>query len=172
MLNYTPKGWIRLHRDLENQEIFRDADTMRFYIYLTCRAVTEPTTYRGVEIARGQTATTYGALASELQMPIRRVRTLMAKLTSAHYLAHYQAYSGAYSFSVVTICDYDKYQGAPRPSRHIKKHIDSQPLGQHPPVSTLYNEKESSIKKIEEGKTPPSSPDFEKFLIEKLIADV
>lgn len=170
MINYKPKGWIRLHRDLENQEIFRDAETMRFYIYLTCRAVTEPTKFRGIEIARGQTATTYGTLAEELQLPLRRVRYLMDKLTSANFLSHYQAYSGAYSFSVITICDYDKYQGSRKPSLHIKPHIECHIPCQHPPVDTLYNEKEISTKVDEERKTSPS-PDFEKILIEKLIED-
>lgn len=174
MLNYNPKGWIRLHRDLENQVIFRDAETMRFYIYLTCRAVTEPTTFRGIELTRGQTATTYGTLADELQLPLRRVRSLMEKLTSAHYLAHYQAYSGAYSFSVITICDYDKYQGSRKPSPHIKPHIDRHIPRQHPPVDTLYNEKEISTnvdneEEVERKSTPSS--DFEKVLIEKLIDD-
>ena len=66
MLNYTPKGWIKLHRDLERQEVFKDSDTLRVFLYLVCRAVTEPTTYRDVTINRGQLAITF-ELCSEYQ---------------------------------------------------------------------------------------------------------
>lgn len=174
MMNYTPRGWIKLSRDIVNQEIFKVAESLRLYIYLICLAASEPTTFRNVEIARGQVAMSYRTLASELQLPVRRVRTLIDKLTSAHYLAHYQSYSGAHSFSIITVCDYDKYNGYSKASRHNKRPIVGHNTGQHSPLYSLYNEKEVStkvdIKEDKEGKIS-SSPDFEKLLIEKLTAD-
>lgn len=123
MLNYTPKGWIKLHRDLERQEVFKDSDTLRVFLYLVCRAVTEPVTFRGIAIERGQLAITYPHLNFALNISEKRLRSIIGALKSAGYLAVKRAYGKSHGFTLVTICEYDNYQ---TPSRASKRHQDSQ----------------------------------------------
>ena len=172
MINYEPKGWIKLHRDLETQAVFKDSDTLRLFLYLVCRAVTRDLTFRGVQIYRGQTVTTYGKLAKELEIKPRRVRHLLSRLISAQYVAHSTAYSGAHSFSVITICDFDNYQGASKGSMHNKRHNSVQGVAPSPPVSTFNNRKEEYIEKksLEKDLTTPSTTS-EEILIENLLND-
>lgn len=174
MLNYTPKGWIKLHRDLERQEVFKNSDTLRVFLYLVCRAVTEPTTYRDVTINRGQLAITYPHLNYALNISQKRLRSIIGALKTAGYLAVKRAYGKSHGFTLITICEYDNYQAPSRGSKTASGQSIGQSNGQsngrNPPVDTLYNEKEISTKVDKEEKTSPS-PDFEKILIEKLIED-
>ena len=77
ILEYTPKGWIKLHRELEGKGIFKEPDLLQLYIYLMFHAMTDDTEYRGVIISRGQLALTYGSLSKTLNISQRRVRTLL-----------------------------------------------------------------------------------------------
>ena len=173
ILEYTPKGWIKLHRELEGKGIFKEPDLLQLYIYLMFHAMTEDIEYRGIIISRGQLALTYGSLSKTLNISQRRVRTLLGKLVLAQELACSRAYSGAHSFTIVTICNYDKYQGTPKGKR-----LNSQPIDGHDErhcqaVSSLYNDKERLTKEVDKKSSDISAPssEFEKILIENLISD-
>ena len=175
MMSTVPKGWIKLHRDLEANEVFRDSDTLRIFLYVVCRAVTKKTSYRGVEIERGQLAITYQELANDLTINKWRVRKIVLKLCSAHYLQHITQHSRQHSlqhtFSVITVCDFDNYQGSSRSSAKTVGNTVDNTVRNSPPVSTLLYDKEIYIKKIEEEETSSSSSALEKILIEKIIDD-
>lgn len=174
MMNYTPKGWIKLHRDLERQEVFKDSDTLRVFLYLVCRAVTEPVMFRGIQINRGQIAITYPHLNFALNISEKRLRSIVGTLKAAGYLAVKRAYGNSHGFSIISICEYDNFQ-TPSKARTVScgqaiGRTNGNATGRNASAYSLYNEKESSIKKIEDGKAS-SSPDFEKLLIENLIDD-
>ena len=174
MMNYIPKGWIKLPRDLECQDVFRDSDTLRLFLHLVCRAVTEPVLFRGIQINRGQLAVTYPYLSNALRISNKRVRTIIGALKRTGMLYVKRVYGNSHGFSIVTICNYDNYH-TPFPNRKMpfgqsNLQINAQDNGRIPPVYTLYNEKELYKKIIEEGNSS-SSPSFEKLLIEKLIED-
>ncbi len=173
IFEYTPKGWIKLHRELEGKGIFKEPDLLQLYIYLMFHAMTDDTEYRGVIISRGQLALTYGSLSKTLNISQRRVRTLLGKLVLAQELACSRAYSGAHSFTIVTICNYDKYQGAPKGKRLNSQPNDEQDERHYRAVSSLYNDKERLTKEGDKKTSDISAPssEFEKFLIENLISD-
>ena len=125
-----------------------------------------------MQIYRGQTVTTYGKLAKELEIKPRRVRHLLSRLISAQYVAHSTAYSGAHSFSVITICDFDNYQGASKGSMHNKRHNSAQGVAPSTHISTFNNRKEEYIEKksLEKDLTTPSTTS-EEILIENLLND-
>lgn len=174
MMSTVPKGWIKLHRDLEANEVFRDSDTLRIFLYVVCRAVTKKTSYRGVEIERGQLAITYQELANDLTINKWRTRRIVLKLCSAHYLQHTTQrtlqHGLQHTFSVITVCDFDNYQGSSKGSANTVCNTVCNSVRNSPPVSTLLYDKEIYIKKKIEEETS-SSPDSEKILIEKIIDD-
>lgn len=178
MLNTTPKGWIKLQRDLIRQEVFRDSDTLRVFLYLVCRAVTNPIIFNGITIERGQIAVTYSQLGNALNIKERRIRRIIAALKMADYVAHKKAYGNTHGFVLITICKYENYLPSSRSAKssvcHTKWHTNGHTNGHNPSSDTLYIDRELSTnvdnKDREEVKTSPS-PDFEKILIEKLIDD-
>ncbi|MCM1293045.1 MAG: hypothetical protein NC111_06605 [Bacteroides sp.] len=178
MVESTPKGWIKLQRDLIRQEVFRDSDTLRVFLYLVCRAVTNTIVFNGITIERGQFAATYAQLANALNINERRIRRIIVALKTADYVAHKKAYGNTHGFVVITICKYDNYLPATRSqnsaSGRTKWRTNGHTNGQNPSVDTLYIDRELSTdvdnNRVVEVNSTPSS-DFEKVLIEKLIDD-
>ena len=172
MIDYIPKGWIRIHRELETQDIFKESETLRVFIYLVFRAMTDDIVFREVQIQRGQVVTTYRKLAAALNLSLRKLRTILSRLEATHYVTHSKAHSGTHSFTVITICDYDSYQGSTKNARPNKRHNDTHIERHDPEVSTLLHRKEDNTEKKSIEKSFSSlSSETEKVLIEKLVED-
>ena len=110
-------GYVKLWRKVEDSEVFQDAALFKVWCWCLMRANYEDNwvavkTGRGnttKRVLRGQFIFGRKAAAKELRMKPKSVYNRMHKLESMGNLA----LNPDTHFSVVTICDYDKYQSAP-----------------------------------------------------------
>lgn len=102
-----PTTFIKVDRNILNWRWFQDANTFRVFMWLLLNANIKRNGFMGVDIERGQVATSYGSIAAHLKMSIRNVRTAIShlKMTGEVTISRYR------NFQVITILCYDKYQG-------------------------------------------------------------
>lgn len=104
----TPSGgWIKIYGSLRDWEWYGDTNMVRVFLHLLLSANFRPRRLRGVEYQRGQLVTSIRGLADELNMSVQSVRTCLDRLKSTHEITHAATHAG----SVITILNYDKYQG-------------------------------------------------------------
>lgn len=99
-------GWIKLYRSLLNWEWWHDHNTCRLFLYLILTANIENKTWKGVEVKRGQLITSRAKLSIGTGLSEKQIRTSLCKLKMSQEVAS----KSASKFSIITICNYDKYQ--------------------------------------------------------------
>lgn len=100
-------GYIKLHRKLTEWEWYSDPNTLRVFLHLLLKASYKETRYRGHPIHPGQVVCGRKALARELKMSERSVRTALAHLKSTNEVT----IKTTSKFSVITIEKWALYQG-------------------------------------------------------------
>ncbi len=101
------EGWITLHRRFLGWEWFEKAEMVQLFVYLLLSAGYEDRRWQGVEVKRGQVLTTYAKLGKILRLSPRSVRTCIERLKSTGEITT----ETTNHYTIVTICNYDKYQG-------------------------------------------------------------
>jgi hypothetical protein len=100
-------GWIKLYRSILDWEWWSDRNTRDLFVYCLIRANHESVNWRGHAIAPGQFVTTIRSLAIECGLTVRETRTALSHLISTHELTQ----ETTHDYSILTVCNYDKYQG-------------------------------------------------------------
>lgn len=100
-------GWIKLHRKITRWEWYEDANTFRVYIHMLLRANSKDARWHGEDIKRGQLITSIAHLSKELDLSPKQIRTSISKLKKTGELASKRANNA----TLITICNYDGYQG-------------------------------------------------------------
>jgi len=101
-------GWISLHRSLFDWEWYQTPNVSRLFIHLLLRANHEDGSWQGHAVKRGQTICGRKALSEELRISERTIRTCLSKLKSTNEIT----IESTTQFSIITICNYNKYQDA------------------------------------------------------------
>jgi len=105
-------SFIKLHRKIEEWDWYQDGNTFRVFMHLLIRANYIDKTWRGILIKRGQLITSVDSLSEQLGLTTQNIRTALKHLgltkeltieTTAHY-------------SLITLSNYDKYQGTNKPA--------------------------------------------------------
>lgn len=121
-------SFIKLHRKVTEWEWFTKGDTFKVFFYLVTKANWKRTTWRGVILERGQLPCGLKAIAAGTGVSIQAIRTILKRLESTSELTR----KSTPNFSVITICNYDKYQGFQeddqQPNQHTDQHTDQQHL--------------------------------------------
>ncbi|HLO59835.1 MAG TPA: hypothetical protein VK179_13890 [Bacteroidales bacterium] len=99
-------GWIKLHRKFLDWEWYQDANMVHLFLHLLLEANHETRKWRGITINRGQLISGRHELAESTGISERSVRTCLEKLKSTNEIA----IQTTNRYSVITICNYDKYQ--------------------------------------------------------------
>lgn len=100
-------GYIKLHRQILEWEWYDDANAFRLFVHCLIEANHADKVWRGVEIKRGQFYTSIGSLAKKLKLSDKAIRIAIDKLTRTKEVAT----KGASNGTMITICNYDIYQG-------------------------------------------------------------
>lgn len=147
-------GYVRLWRKIKGSAVFQDPHLLQLWIWILLRAAWESRTVM-VKTGRGNTPVNLNpgefifgrnTAATALRCPAStiadRMRTLKnLKMVSIQAVTHY---------SVVTVLNWDSYQGGDIPSRH--------PIRQASRHPTVTQPSQRSIKELEEGNTSLSAP--------------
>jgi len=100
-------GWVWLHRKIFEWEWWTDPNTRILFITLLLLANHKPGRWKGVKINRGQLITGRKKLAKITGLSEKSVRTALKRLKSTSELA----IKATNRFSLITIVNYDIYQG-------------------------------------------------------------
>ena len=99
-------GWIKLHRKMVDWEWYTDAKVFRLFIHLILTVNYEYSRYRGHLIPRGSRVFGRLKLSEETGLSEQELRTALDKLKSTSEIT----IKSTNKFSIVTVCNYDKYQ--------------------------------------------------------------
>jgi len=99
-------GFVLLHREILGWEWYKETNVRSLFIHCLLKANWEPNTWKGVQIERGQFATSVDTLAYELKLTAKQIRTALDKLKRTGEI-HVK---GAAKYSLVTVVKYDNYQ--------------------------------------------------------------
>ncbi|MEE1070022.1 MAG: hypothetical protein U0K81_06070 [Paludibacteraceae bacterium] len=101
------RGWIALHRQFTQWEWFGKPEMVQLFIYLLISATHEDTQWRGMTIKRGQIATSLEKIAFATSLSVRTIRTCLNRLKTTNEIT----VEATNKQTLITICNYDKYQG-------------------------------------------------------------
>lgn len=107
------EGWIKIHRGLLDWEWYSDTNCVRLALHLLLKANFQTRRWRGITVERGQLVTSRAALARETGLSEREVRTAVSKLERSDFLTC----RATSSYTVVTICNYERYQSSDNSER-------------------------------------------------------
>ncbi len=152
-------GYIKLYRSILDWEWYTDVNTYRLFLHLLLKANYEPKKWRGRVVERGQVVTGRLALAQELKISERAVRTALEHLKSTGEVT----VESTSKYSVITIVNYAKYQDRPDAT---DQQTDQRPVTQPTSERPTNDQQTTTTKEIkkernEEGKkynTPPTPP--------------
>lgn len=98
--------YIKLDRNILDWGWYTDENTFRVFIHLLLTANIKPHMFLGVEIGRGEVATSYKSIAESLEISIRSARTAIShlKMTGEVTIKRHP------HFTVISIPNYDSYQ--------------------------------------------------------------
>lgn len=98
--------WIKLHHTITKWEWFTIPEMVQIFIYLLANAAYKDTSYQGRTIRRGQLITSVENIRSDTRLSTQQIRTCLKRLESTNEITR----KSTNKFSVITICNYDKYQ--------------------------------------------------------------
>ncbi len=117
-------GWIILSRNILDWRWFKNANTFRVFVYLLLKANYEPRDFENMTIERGQVITSYPKISEALCITEAQARTAVNHLKSTGEITVVPTSK----FSVITIKNYELYQGFDRQNNSqmtVKKQSDN-----------------------------------------------
>ncbi len=100
------KGYIKLHRRILDWEWYKDSNTKNLFIHLLLNACYDNCRFMGRPVSKGEYITSLSRLSSDLDIPVRQIRTALKRLTKTGEIDT----QTTNKYTKVTICNYDSYQ--------------------------------------------------------------
>lgn len=142
-------GYIKLHRSILKWEWWGEHNTTLVFLYLLLNAQWEDTRYRGYEIPRGSLITSYASISKNLNISVKSARVAINHLKSTGEVA----VKGQAHFSIVTIVNWDKFQGLnDEEGKHLGNHSGIQGANKGQAKGNIQEYKEYKNIRIEEEK--------------------
>lgn len=120
------KGWICLHRCIQDHWIWQDAHRFKWWVDLLLRASHKDTKvlFDGslIECKRGQFITSLGKLAEEWMVSRDTVRRFLDALENDLMIARVSTHK----MTQITICNYDSYQDIPTTDNTTDRQLTQQ----------------------------------------------
>ena len=130
--------WIKVDRNILEWGWYKDANTFRVFMHLLLTANVKPHKFLGVDVNRGEVATSYKSLAESLDISIRSVRTAISHLeTTGEVTVKRHSRS-----SVISIPNYDSYQANRQTQRQS---ADTQVTVNRQQYKSIKNERIPSV---------------------------
>lgn len=101
-------GYLKLYRSMTTWEWYKDANTKIVFLHLLLNANWESSRYMGYEVPKGGLVVGRKSLAKDLGISERQVRTALEHLKTTNEIA----VKTTNRFSIVSIVNWEKYQGA------------------------------------------------------------
>lgn len=123
-VNDTPPGFVKIPRALLREGWARNPQQLAVFLFLLLSANREAKTWNGIHVDRGQVITSIRTISTSCGLTIWAVREALKVLqregaahVSARKPAHVSgataAHVSAHGYTIVTVCNFDNYEGAP-----------------------------------------------------------
>ena len=99
-------GFIKLYRQIQEWEWYRDSATVHFFIHCILSANWKDNRWQGNDIKRGQFVTSLQNLSAQTGLSVKQIRTRIKRLVESGEIKQ----KGANKFTIITVCKYDTYQ--------------------------------------------------------------
>ena len=140
------QGYIKLHRQLEEWEWYKNIPVKVLFLHCLLRANHKDKKWQGSTVKKGSFITSYENLAIETGLSFQQVRTAISKLKLTGELT----YKSTSQYSIITINNWDEYQ---EDNTQINKPLTSEQQTNNKQITTNKNDKneknEKNDKKIE-----------------------
>lgn len=131
----SKSGFVKVPRTFLNEEWAKKPQVLSMYIRLLLMANRESKKWNGIVVARGQIITSYSSLSKSCGITIWAVRAALKELQSsglARFSARISARSqtdesariSARGYTLVTICNYDDYDGFSEAGRTLFRTVE------------------------------------------------
>ncbi len=155
-------SWAKVFRIFMDWEWYKNSETKDVFLHLMLKANFRDGRFEGIPVKRGQLVTSRAKLADELGLSVQQVRTALKNLKSTGSIT----IEPTSKFSVITLVNYNYYQGAEQESNQpstnvqpadnpqsttVQPSCNPQPTGVQPQVKKLRN-KEVNNSTIQEVK--------------------
>lgn len=104
-MNVKEQGYVKIYQNLVKWCYYRDIPVKNVYIHLILTAAQAPFQWEGKTIHTGQLITSYKALANDLGLTIRQIRTAIKKLCLAGEISIETSNRN----SIITLNNFDQY---------------------------------------------------------------
>lgn len=152
-------GWICLQRRFLEWEWFDDDTMVKLFIYLLLKANFDAKMWHGIVIERGQLVTSTKHLAQELHKSEQQIKTRLMKLRNTGEITT----KATNKFTIVTICNYAKYQSITNEEQPTKELPNNQQTNQQPnyqiTTTKQINNKQINNKNIFKSKKSQFNPE-------------
>jgi hypothetical protein len=115
------EGWIKLHRKIIDNPIFKESRTLHLFIYLLLKANHQQNRFlfnqKEIIIERGQVVTGIPRISRDTGLTYREIRTRLALLENLGILTR----KTTNKFSIITICNYSYYQDTKDEERQTER---------------------------------------------------
>ena len=124
MFTIDDEGWVKLHRKILDNPVFKDREALQLFLYCLLRANYKPNDFifngQVVHLERGQFIFGLRKASKALKMSIRKLRTRLLVLRKLGITTH----QTTHRFSIITICNYNQYQDTQNEKGHNKRQTD------------------------------------------------
>lgn len=153
--------YFKMYRSILEWRWFKDARTLQIFVFLLSSANIKTNGFMGVDIHRGELATSYDSLAEATGMTRAQARTCIDHLKKTGEIET-ERHSKFFKISIV---NYDSYQSDKPPAKKQKDAITSQSLNNHSAITSQSRHNHFAIikecnnermKECKKGASPPS----------------
>lgn len=148
------QGWIKLHRKLEENWIWEDAEKLRAWVDFLFRA-----NHKDAEIAIGNVLIkvprgSFVCSQRKLQQHLGWGRAKLEGFLSLLKQAHMATYKSTHQYTHIYLTNYDTYQDKEQTDQHMKKHTDQHSTSAQPAHEPATNKNEKNEKNLLELAAP------------------
>ena len=136
-------SFIKLDRKIAEWEWFTDSNTLKLWIYLLVNAQYQDSSYKGIEVKRGQLITGRKKLAEQLEMSEQQIRTCLDHLQATNEIT----IKPTNKYSLITIEKYGLYQGDDDGNNQQNNQQSNQRATNKQPTNN-HNKRNKEIKNI------------------------
>ena len=161
-------GWIKTFRKLKDWQWYKKTNMVHLFIHLLLSANHKDGKWMDQEVKRGQLITGRKQLKKETGISEQSIRTLLNKLISTNEIT----IESTNQYSIITICNYDSYQGNGFEDNQDNNQPSNQQLTSDQPAINQRLTTNKNVKKEKKDKkksvfVPPILEDVVKYFKDK-----
>lgn len=157
-------GWILIHRKIIEWEWYADVNVRLTFLHLLLKVNHTDNKWKGIDVKRGQTITSYSKLSEEIGISVQALRTALKKLINTQEIN----IKSTNRYIVVTIEKYDFYQ---QPQTQVNKQVTINQQSNNNQSTNNQQQTNNDKERIKNEKRnfiPPTLEEVKKYCQERM----